>query len=172
MSSDVEIGFRFFACYSEKVGYIEIHPSTRYVASLCKLQAFTHVSNVVHTGPDSLVLAAMLNKVLQHLLALFRPRYSPCPHPAADWTALCPTLSPSLQICHRGPLAAACGTGRRHRHSCGADLLARRRDAAAGRRRGVWRAALQAPRHSPRPRDGSADAAARRTYRAAAPTRL
>ena len=70
MSSDVEIGFRVFACYSEKVGYIEIHPSTRYVGSLCKLQGFTHVSNVVHTRPYSLqvVLAAILNKVLQPLL--------------------------------------------------------------------------------------------------------
>ena len=34
----------------------------------CKLEAFTHVSNVVHTAPDSLVLAAILNKVLQPLL--------------------------------------------------------------------------------------------------------
>ena len=63
-----EICFRFFACYSDKVSYIQIHPSTRYVCSRCKLQTFTHVSNVVHTGPDSLVLAAMFNKVLQPLL--------------------------------------------------------------------------------------------------------
>ena len=70
MSSDVEISFRVFACYSEKVGYIEIHPST-HVGSLCKLQAFTHLSSMVHTGPDSLV---MLNKVLQPLLVKDAPQ--------------------------------------------------------------------------------------------------
>ena len=58
----------FFACYSEKMGYIEIHPLTRCVGSHCKLQAFTHASNVVHTGSYSLVLATILNKVLQPLL--------------------------------------------------------------------------------------------------------
>ena len=66
-----EIGFRFFACYSDKVSCIQIYPSTLYAAyacSLCKLQVFTHVSNVLDTGPDSLVLAAMFNKVLQPLL--------------------------------------------------------------------------------------------------------
>ena len=41
--------------------------------------------------------------------------YSPCPHPAADWTA----GGLSLQICSCWLLAASCGTGRQRQHSCG-----------------------------------------------------
>ena len=88
-------------------------------------------------------------------------------------------LSPLLQICLRGPLAAACCTGRLHQNSCWADLLAQHwrgcADASAGRRRGTVASgppAARPPRHCPRPRDGTADAAAGRTYRAAEPTRL
>ena len=80
-----------------------------------------------------------------------RPRYSPCPHLAAeDLTARSPMLSPSLQICCQGPLAAACGTGRRPRHSCGADLLANP-DAAAGWRRGMVASGHPAAAPSPPP---------------------
>ena len=59
-------------------------------------------------------------------------------------------LSPSLQICCQGPLAAACGTGRRPRHSCGADLLANP-DAAAGWRRGMVASGHPAAAPSPPP---------------------
>ena len=80
-----DIGFkRFFSCYSDKVSYIRIHPSTRYAGSLCKLQAFTHISNVVHTGPYSLVLTAMFNKILQPLLVTVNLKDVPQPKPGPE----------------------------------------------------------------------------------------
>ena len=96
-----------------------------------------------------------------------RPRYSPCPHLAAeDLTARSPMLSPSLQICCQGPLAAACGTGptttgRRPRHGCGADLLARQR------RRSCWVAARYGGERPPCSRPVTTPARA-----TAAPTQL
>ena len=79
-----------------------------------------------------------------HFLSPPTPRGSPCPHPVADWTA----GSPSLQICHCGPLHG---------------------EAAPTRLWGggtVWWRVAPRPRLpvGPRQQDRSTDVAAGRTY--------